>query len=349
MPHTSARALPFLHIKLQPCHGRSGKIVAAAGSKTGNNMSAIWKRATLCIVCGLMVYPAGAPAQRRDRRAAVARPSPEPDAPIRSNVNLTILPVTVFDESTGRIVNGLQREQFTVLEDRKPQRIATFSADDAPCSIGLLFDNSGSMERKIESARVAMAHLVEVLNPEDEVFLMTFADRPEPPGEFTSDFADLQNTVLFAKPSGQTALIDALYQGVQQMRAARHPRRAIVVISDGGDNNSRYGSRELLDYAMEADVQIHALGVKPLPYGTFLLDAIASATGGLSITIDKLKALDDAMNTIGLALHNQYLIGYYPPEKPRGAKWRKVQVKVTPDDGRRRLRAYTRSGYFGPE
>jgi Ca-activated chloride channel homolog len=243
----------------------------------------------------------------------------------------------------------LRREQFTVLEDKKPQRIATFSADDAPCSIGLLFDNSGSMGRKIESARLAMAHLLEVLNPEDEVFLMTFADRPEPPGEFTSDFATLQNTILFAKPSGQTALIDAVYLAVQRMRAARHPRRAIVVISDGGDNNSRYGSRELLDYAMEADVQIHALGVKSLPYGTFLLDAIASASGGLSITVDKLKALDDAMNTIGLALHNQYLIGYYPPEKPHGAKWRKVQVKVTADDGRQRLRAYTRSGYFGPE
>ena len=313
-------------------------------------MSAIWEKATFWIVCGLMVYPAGAPAQRQDRRAAVTRrPIPEQGARIRSDVNLTILAVTVFDESTGQIVNGLRREQFTVLENKKPQRIATFSADDAPCSIGLLFDNSGSMERKIESARLAMAHFLEVLNPEDEVFLMTFADRPEPPGEFTSDFANLQNTILFAKPSGQTALIDAVYLAVQRMRAARHPRRAIVVISDGGDNNSRYGSRELLDYAMEADVQIHALGVKSLPYGTFLLDAITSASGGLSITVDKLKALDDAMNTIGLALHNQYLIGYYPPEKPHGAKWRKVQVKVTADDGRQRLRAYTRSGYFGPE
>lgn len=205
------------------------------------------------------------------------------------------------------------------------------------------------MEHKIESARLAMAHFLEVLNPEDKVFLMTFADRPEPPGEFTSDFANLQNTLLFAKPTGQTALIDAVYLGLQQMRAARNSRRAIVVISDGGENKSRYSSRELLDYTVEADVQIHALGVKPVPYGTFLLDAIVSATGGLSITVDRLKTLDDAMNTMGLALHNQYLIGYYPPHQPGGGKWRKVQVKVIPDEGRQRLRAYTRSGYFGPE
>ncbi len=117
-------------------------------------MSAIWKKAAFWIVCGLMVFPAGAPAQRQDRRPAVARPpTPEQDARIRSNVNLTILPVTVFDESSGQIVNGLRREQFTVLEDKKPQRIATFSSDDAPSSIGLLFDNSGSMGHKIESAR----------------------------------------------------------------------------------------------------------------------------------------------------------------------------------------------------
>lgn len=313
-------------------------------------MSAIWKKAAVWIVCGLMVYPAGVPAQRQDRRPAVARPpTPEQDARIRSNVNLTILPVTVFDESSGQIVNGLRREQFTVLEDKKPQRIATFSSDDVPCSIGLLFDNSGSMEHKIESARLAMAHFLEVLNPEDEVFLMTFADRPEPPGEFTSDFANLQNTLLFAKPTGRTALIDAVYLGLQRMRAGRNSRRAIVVISDGGDNYSRYDSRDLFQYAMEADVQIHALGVRPLPYGTLLLDAMASATGGLSITVDKLKALDDAMNTIGLALHNQYLIGYYSPHKANGKKWRKIQVKVTADDGQQRLRAYTRSGYFGPE
>lgn len=196
-------------------------------------MSAIWKKAAFWIVCGLMVFPAGAPAQRQDRRPAVARPpTPEQDARIRSNVNLTILPVTVFDESSGEIVNGLRREQFTVLEDKKPRPFATFSSDDAPCSIGLLFDNSGSMEHKIESARLAMAHFLEVLNPEDEVFLMTFADRPEPPGEFTSDFANLLNTILFAKPTGRTALIDAVNLGLQRMRAGRNSRRAIVVISD---------------------------------------------------------------------------------------------------------------------
>lgn len=205
------------------------------------------------------------------------------------------------------------------------------------------------MEHKIEKARLAMAHFFEVLNPHDEAFLMSFADHPEIRAEFTSDFATLQNTLLFTKPTGRTALIDAVYLGLQQMRVARNPRRAIVVISDGGDNNSRYGSRDLFDYAMEADVQTYALGVQPDRYGALVLDAMADATGGLSVTVDKLKALGDAMNTIGQALHSQYLIGYYSPRKPNGKKWRKIKVKVFPADGRQRLRAYTLSGYFGPE
>jgi Ca-activated chloride channel family protein len=265
------------------------------------------------------------------------------------DVNLTLLPVTVLNESSGEIVNGLRREQFTVIEDKAPQPIVAFSSDDTLCSVGLLFDTSGSMEHKIDKARLAMAHLFEVLNPEDEVFLMSFAEHPELRSDFTSNFASLQDTFLFTRPTGRTALFDAVYLGLQRMRTARNPRRAVVVISDGGDNDSRYSSKDLFEYAMEADVQIHALGVRPDRYGTIVLDAMADATGGLSITVDKLEALGDAMNTIGRALHNQYLIGYYSPHKPNGKKWRKVQVRVTSADGHQRLRAYTRSGYFGPE
>jgi Ca-activated chloride channel family protein len=219
-------------------------------------------------------------------------------------VNLTVLPVTVFDESSGQIVNGLRREQFTVVEDKAPQPIVAFSSEDTLCSVGLLFDTSGSMEHTLDKARLAMTHFFEVLNPQDEAFLMSFADYPELRTEFTNNFASIQDTLLFTRPTGRTALIDAVYLALQRMRAARNPRRAVVVISDGGDNNSRYYSKDLFDYAMEADVQIHVVGVRPDRYGMFVLDAMADATGGLSITVDKLKALGDAMNTIGLALHN---------------------------------------------
>ena len=260
-------------------------------------MKTVLKNSMYCLICGLIAHPAGSPAQPQDRPPLVTRPAPSENAQFRLNINLAVLPVTVIDESSGKIVNGLRREQFTVLEDKAPQEIVAFSSDDAPCSIGLVFDNSGSMEHKIEKARLAMAHFFEVLNPQDEAFLMSFAGHPEIRAEFTSDFVSLRNTLLFTKPTGRTALIDAVYLGLQQMRVARNPRRAIVVISDGGDNNSRYGSRDLFDYAMEADVQIYALGVQPDRYGTFVLDAMADATGGLSV-VDKLKALGDAMNTL---------------------------------------------------
>lgn len=302
------------------------------------------------LICGFIACSSGSSAQQRDRRSPVIRSGdPERDARIRTDVNVTVLPVTVFDESSGQIVNGLRREQFTVIEDKAAQPIVAFSSEDALCSVGLLFDTSGSMQHKIDKARLAMAHFVEVLNPQDEVFLMSFADYPELRADFTSNFTSLLDTFLFAKPTGRTALIDAVYLSLHRMRSARNPRRAVVVISDGGDNNSRYYSKDLFEYAMEADVLVHALGIRPDRYGSFVLDGMAGATGGLSITVDKLNALGDAMNTVGRALHNQYLIGYYSPHKPNGKKWRRVEVKVTPADGLQRLRAYTRSGYFGPE
>lgn len=313
-------------------------------------MQAILARSLCWLICGFLLGSSGSSAQPRDRRSPVIRSvDPKRDARIRTDVNLTLLPVTVFDEATGQIVNGLRREQFTVVEDKTPQPIVTFSGEDALCSVGLLFDTSGSMNHKIDKARLALAHLFEVLNPQDEVFLMSFADHPELRRDFTTNFASLQDTFLFTSPTGRTALIDAVYLGLHRMRTARNPRRGLVVISDGGDNDSRYESRDLFEYAMEADVQIHALGVQPDRYGIFVLDGMANANGGLSITVDKLKELGDAMNTIGQALHHQYLIGYYSPPRLNGKKWRKVQVKVTPADGQQRLRAYTRSGYFGPE
>lgn len=312
-------------------------------------MKALLHKPMFGIACGLMALIPASSLRAQENRPAPMQRRPEQDRPIRVDVRLMLLPVTVVDEASGQFVNGLRQEQFTVLEDKKRQSIVAFSTEDSLCSVGLLFDISGSMEHKVQKARLAMAHLFEVLNPQDEAFLLTFADHPESRTEFTSRFQTLQDPLLFEKATGQTALVDAVYLGLQRMRNAKNPRRALVVISDGGDNNSRYSTREFFQYATESDVQVYALGVKPYPYGTFLLDAMAEVTGGLSFTVDKLKNLDDAMNAIGRALHEQYLIGYYPPNTPLGRKWRKLQIQVSPLGERQRLRAYTKSGYFGPE
>lgn len=235
---------------------------------TLDRMKALLYKPIAGIACSLMtlipVYSLGA---QENRRAPAQLRRSDQDRPIRVDVRLMLLPVTVVDEASGQIVNGLHQEQFSVLEDKKRQPIVAFSTEDSLCSVGLLFDTSGSMEHKIDRARLAMTHLFEVLNPQDEAFLMTFADHPENRTEFTSRFQTLLNPLLFEKPTGQTALVDAVYLGLQKLRDAKNPRRALVVISDGGDNDSRYSSRNLFQYAIESDVQVYALGINPTHMG----------------------------------------------------------------------------------
>jgi len=275
-------------------------------------------------------------------------------ASIRVDVNMALVPVTVLDPM-GHNVLGLDRENFRVFDGAEQRPIVTFGQSDAPVSVGLIFDCSRSMREKFRIARQAPAELYSQLNPDDESFLITVADRPQLRQDFTSAFNDIQNALLFTNPDGTTSLLDGLYMGLQQLKKGHNPRKALIVVSDGGDNNSRYTLRELAAIAAEADVQIFSICLFDKPQtveevdGPALLSKLTQASGGINYMITDVREMKTAFSRVGVTLHNQYVLGYYPPEDAPYGKYRKITVKVLLPAGLPKLKIYARNGYFVPE
>jgi len=275
-------------------------------------------------------------------------------ASIRIDVNMAVVPVTVLDPM-GHNVLGLDRENFRVFDGTEQRPIVTFGQSDAPVSVGLIFDCSRSMREKFRIARKAPAELYSLLNPDDESFLITVADRPQLRQDFTTAFNDIQNALLFTNPDGTTSLLDGVYMGLQQLKKAHNPRKALIVVSDGGDNNSRYTLRELATVAAEADVQIFSICLFERPQtveevdGPALLAKLAQASGGINYMITDVNDMKTAFGKVGVTLHNQYVLGYYPPENAPCGKYRKITVKVLLPQGLPKLKIYARNGYFVPE
>ncbi len=276
---------------------------------------------------------------------------------IRVDSTLVLIPVTVTDP-LNRFVTGLERQDFTLLEDNQPQEIVSFSSEDTPVSIGLVFDCSGSMGEKLRKAREAVAHFLKRANPEDEFFLVQFNSEASLVQPFTLDTREIQNRLMFSQSKGRTALLDAVYRAIHETRNARSPRKAILIISDGGDNNSRYSEGEIKSLVKEADVQIYAIGIYE-PFGSrmrtseeaggpALLTHIAQQTGGRQYSIENVSELADVAAKIGVELRNQYVLGYAPRNQLRDGKYRRVQVKLKPVRGLPPLRAFWRMGYFAP-
>jgi len=180
--------------------------------------------------------------------------------PYKVQVDMVLVPVTITDP-LNRLVTGLDRENFNLFEGKDQQEIRTFSSEDAPVSIGVIFDMSGSMSSKIERAREAVVEFFKTANPQDEFFMITFADRPEEISDFTSSVDDIQGRLVYTIPKGRTALLDAIYLGVTKMRQAKYPKKALLIISDGGDNHSRYTENEIRSMVKEADILIYAIGI----------------------------------------------------------------------------------------
>ncbi len=292
--------------------------------------------------------------------AIVPRPQPAQQsadraANIRVDSDLVLIPVTVTDP-LNRIVTGLDREDFKIFEDKVPQEIAQFSSDDAPLSVGVIFDCSGSMGAKLEKSRYAVSQFFRSANPDDEFFLVEFNDRAELVQSFTSNLEDIQNRLTFTQSKGRTALIDAVYLALSEMKKAHNPRKALLVISDGGDNNSRYTENEIKNLVKEADVQIYAIGIYDQNRGRTpeeasgpeLLTEIAEQTGGRQYPVENINELPDIAAKIGFELRNQYLIGYSSTNPERDGKYRRVQVKVVQPRGLPPLRAFWRMGYYAP-
>jgi len=272
---------------------------------------------------------------------------------IRADVNLVLVPTVVTDRK-GATVSGLTRDNFTVLEDKIPQAIVALSNQDAPCSIGIVLDLSGSMRTKLRAATDAIRAFLETANPDDEIFLLTVGSRPHSLSDFTADFATLQNRIVGARADGDTALIDTVFMGLNRLRSARRGRGALLVVSDGMDNNSRYSKAELLRVVEESDVQIYTIGIADSPAwkkaielteqsrGLALLSDLAERSGGMSFKAVISDDVEPAALKIGRAIRNEYVIAYGQTSVTNSGKWRSVQVKVSPPQ----FRVYARTGYY---
>ena len=274
--------------------------------------------------------------------------------PLKVDVSLVLVPVTITDPMN-RLVTGLDRENFQIFEDQSPQELKSFSSEDAPVSIGVIFDMSGSMSSKIERAREAVIEFFKTSNPQDEFFMVTFADKPEEVSDFTSSVEDIQGKLVYTVPKGRTALLDAIYLGISKMRQARYSKKALLIISDGGDNHSRYTESEIKSVVKEADVMLYAIGIydhnmatSEEMLGPELLSDITELTGGRTFTIDNPNDLADVATKIGIELRNQYMLGYRPSNSGHNGKWRKIKVKLLPPKGLPPLRVFAKTGYYAP-
>ena len=214
------------------------------------------------------------------------------------------------------------------------------------------------MGQKLAKSRQAVSQFFKTANPQDEFFLIQFNDRPELVMGFTTRLEEIQNRLTFTQAKGRTALLDAIYMGLNQMKQGKNPKKAILVISDGGDNSSRYTEREIKNLVREADVQIYAIGIyEPIGSrgrtaeelsGPGLLSEVAEQTGGRQYPVENLNELPDIAANIGIALRNQYVIGYIPTNQAKDGKWRRISVKLNQPRGMPQLRAFAKLGYYAP-
>jgi Ca-activated chloride channel family protein len=290
---------------------------------------------------------------KRDTPASVIKPGQT----MHMDVDLALVNVTVTDPYN-RLVTGLDTDNFRVFEDNAEQEVVTFSSEDVPISIGVIFDFSGSMANKVSKAREAAIQFFKTANPQDEFFLVSFNERAELTSSFTNSIEDLQSRMMMTVPKGRTALLDAIYLGLSQMRGARNAKRALLILSDGGDNHSRYSENDIKRLVKEADTQLYAVGIfDPLGYrnrtpeelnGPSLLGEVTEMTGGRVFAVEKLEELPDIATKIGMELRNQYVIGYRPSNKTHDARWRKVKVKLRAPKGLPPLSVYAKTGYYAP-
>ena len=272
--------------------------------------------------------------------------------------DLVQIPVTVTD-GNGRVVPGLEKEHFTLFEDKVQQVITHFAAEDAPTSIGIVFDTSDSMKFRMNKAHEAVDALLRNANPADEFFLVQFSSHAALVAGMTTNSEEIAQKAAAMRVGGSTALLDAVALAMEEMKNARHLRKAIVIISDGDDNSSRSSVSEIKKIVREGDVLIYAIGITDdVDYsmylqrdkltGPALLNEIATQTGGRLFEVRKLKQLPDITAKISGWLRNQYVLGYASDNSQRNGEYRRVEVKVTKPKGFPRLHAFWRLGYYAP-
>lgn len=316
----------------------------------------------LFLVVALVLVSSVAAAYAQEKPLENAKPSASPspklgtelDGPVIVNTDLITLTVTVTD-TYGRYVSGLNKNAFTILDEKQPQDITFFSDDDAPVSVGVIFDVSGSMSGdKIKRAREALSKFIQTSHESDEYFLIAFNSRAQLLLDKNRDGNAVLDKLTFVETHGQTALYDAVYLGVEKVQRGTHPKRALLVISDGQDNSSRYTFDNLRRLLKESDVTVYGIGIlsgndagSSLGMeGQGILDELSGVSGGKAFFPRSGVEMDDIFEQIALELRHQYSIGYKPLNFTRDGKWRRIKVKVTPPRGLPRLFVRSKEGYY---
>jgi len=329
---------------------------------------------SLFLIAIILVWPRAAWPQSTDEVHVVPRrqgkPAPQVDdhddldrdahlKHIRADVDLVLVPVTVTD-ALNRPVIDLRKENFSVFEDDQRQTIRFFSKEDAPISVGMILDFSKSMSNKFDTERAALTEFFNNANPNDDYFAIAFSDRPKLIADSTESITDLEDKLTLAVPAGNTALLDAIYMGIAKMRSARYQRRALLIISDGGDNHSYYNTKETKRLVEEADVLIYSIGIfdgMPVPVfktieeklGKRLLTDVTELTGGRTIAADNRDKIPRIAAAVSRELRQEYVLAYRSDRTVHDGKWRKIKVQATPSaNGAQPLRVHYKKGYIAP-
>src|SRR5215469_16103241 len=315
------------------------------------NKSTVIVAALLVIALPAMIIARAGRSQTPQENSA----DKKPPQTLKVDVDLVLVNATVTDQ-LNRYVSGLESQNFQVWEDKVEQKVQYFNAEDLPISVGIIFDVSGSMKDKIGTARNAASTFLKTGNPDDEYFLVTFANRPEVVADFTTDVTKLQSKLLMANAKGMTSMYDSVYLGLEKLKEGSNPKKALLLITDGEDNRSRYTFQNVKDFVKEQDVQIYGIGIvddfnsqlSAGRTGRAMIEELADLTGGRAFFPDSVYELEDICTKIAVELKNQYVLGFHSTNGAKDGKWRKLRVKVNPPKGIEHLNVRAKSGYYAP-
>ena len=299
------------------------------------------KRTSLLFV--FLIFCCGLHLAGQDRK-------PQSTPLFKVDVETVFVKIAVSDP-LNRYVTGLEKEHFRVFEDKIEQEIVHFDQQSAPISVGIIFDISGSMKdnANIKKAKSAIAKFLEFGNLEDEYLLITFNQKTKLVRDFSQQDSTLQNDIIFQKPGGNTSLYDAVYMGLSYVMEGTNEKKALILITDGQDNSSRYSSKEVREFAKESSVQIYSIGqLGELGYGMAIIRELVNITGGRAFFPNNFNELDYYIDLIHAELRNQYVLGYRPTNQNHDGKWRRIKVQLEAPRGLPDLKVRAREGYYAP-
>jgi len=287
--------------------------------------------------------PAVSIAPRKQKQEITQSARARPTLTVDSTV--VLVPVTVTDASTDQPVTDLSAGAFRVFEDNVEQTVVSLHREEGPVSVGFIFDASASMKKRMTQSVAAIGQFLKTLMPGDEYFLVRFSDRPQLLTRFTDNPDDILSELSGVQPEGWTALNDAICLGVQQMKHAKNARRALIVLTDGGDNNSRYSDPEVRNLVRESDVRVYSIGLFERPH---FLEKLGMDSGGRAFWTHRLDDLPQTVEKLSDEFRNQYVIGYKPNQRINDGKYRSVRVEILQTIKRMPLNVFWRRGYYSP-